>query len=68
MSSSEMINLLSRIKLGVSMGILSVNVSPIKLLIEGQPNMLIKRFGQMNPSESDIYRASMLRQALSGGN
>ena len=68
MSSSEMINLLSRIKLGVSMGILSVNVSPIKLLIEGQPNMLIKRFGQMNPSESDINRASMLRQALSGGN
>ena len=64
LSASEMINLLSRIKLGSSMGILSLNVSPVKLLVEGQTNMLIRRFGPMNPSETDIYRATMLREAL----
>ena len=37
LSGEEMMNLLSRIKLGMSMGIIKSEVMPVKLLIEGQP-------------------------------
>ncbi len=64
LSSEEMMNLLSRIKLGISMGILKTNVLPVKLLIEGQPYMLMKKYGQLEPDERDIYRANRIREAV----
>ena len=65
LSSEEMMNLLSRVKLGKSMGILNLEVSPIKLLIEAQPFMLMQKYGVMEADERDIYRANMLRETLS---
>ena len=59
-----MMDLLSRIKLGISMGIIKKDVRPIKLFIEGQPNMLMKKYGQLEPEERDIYRAAFIRDAL----
>ncbi len=65
LTSNEMMILLSRVKLGESMGILNTNVSPIKLLIEAQPFMLMQKYGIMDPNDRDIYRANMIREALS---
>ena len=64
LSSKEMMDLLSRIKLGISMGIIKTDVPPIKLFIEGQPNMLMKKYGPLEPEERDIYRAAFIRDAL----
>ena len=64
LSSKEMMDLLSRIKLGISMGTIKKDVLPIKLFIEGQPNMLMKKYGQLEPEERDIYRAAFIRDAL----
>ena len=64
LSSKEMMDLLSRIKLGISMGIIKTDVLPIKLFIEGQPNMLMKKYGQLEPEERDIYRSAFIRDAL----
>lgn len=64
LSSKEMMDLLSRIKLGISMGIIKTDILPIKLFIEGQPNMLMKKYGQLEPEERDIYRAAFIRDAL----
>ena len=64
LSSKEMMDLLSRIKLGISMGIIKTDVLPIKLFIEGQPNMLMKKYGQLEPEERDIYRAAFMCDAL----
>ena len=64
LSSKEMMDLLSRIKLGISMGIIKTDVLPIKMFIEGQPNMLMKKYGQLEPEERDIYRAAFMRDAL----
>lgn len=65
LSSEEMMNLLSRVKLGKSMGILNLEVSPMKILIEAQPFMLMQKYGVMEADERDIYRANMLRETLS---
>ena len=64
LSSEEMINLISRVKLGISMGIINKECSPIKILIEAQPFMLMQANGSMNPADRDIYRANMIREAL----
>lgn len=64
LSSEEMMKLLSRVKLGISMGIIDENINPVKLLIEGQPYMLMSRFGNMSPDERDIKRASIMRENL----
>ncbi len=64
LSSSEMVNLLSKIKLGISMGIIKSEINPIKLLIEGQPFMLMRKHGEMLPEERDIARAAYVRQAV----
>ena len=64
LNGGEMMNLLSRIKLGVSMGILKKEIEPLKLLIEGQPHMLMKQYGEMSPEERDICRATAVREAL----
>lgn len=64
LSSKEMMNLLSKVKLGISMGIINTDALPIKLLIEGQPYMLMKKYGQMEADERDIYRANYIREQL----
>lgn len=64
LTSEEMMDLLSKIKLGISMGILNIDASPVKLLIEAQPFMLMQKYGICEPDERDIYRANMIREAL----
>lgn len=64
-SSQEMMKLISELKLGMSLNIIDKDtINPIKLLIEGQPFMLMRKFGEMTADERDIYRANMLREAL----
>ncbi len=64
LSSEEMMDLLSKVKLGINMGIINTKALPIKLLIEGQPNMLMKKYGNMGANERDIYRANFIREQL----
>lgn len=63
-SCDEMMKLLSEIKLGMGMGIIKEEIEPIRLIIEGQLYMLMRRFGLSEAAESEIYRATMLRDAL----
>lgn len=65
LDSGEMMKLLSRIKLGISMGILKEEIDPIKLIIDSQPYSLMRKYGEMNPLERDICRANYLREILS---
>ena len=62
LSGKEMMGLLSRIKLGVSMGILQSDINPFGILIENQPFMLMRKYGEMTPEERDIKRANALRE------
>ena len=64
LSSEEMMKLLSAIKLGIGMGILDIKADPVKLIIEGQPHMLMKRYGTMNAQERDICRAGFIKEQL----
>ena len=65
LTSGEMMNLLSSVKLGKSMGILNIEASPIRVLIEAQPYMLMQKYGIMEPQDRDINRANMVREAFS---
>ena len=66
LDSSEMMKALSEIKLGLSIGVMDdERIMPIKLLVEGQPFMLMRKFGEMRPDERDVCRATMIREALS---
>ncbi|MBQ4119230.1 MAG: protein arginine kinase [Clostridia bacterium] len=64
LSSSEMMQLISRVKLGQSMGILKIDALPIKVLVEAQPFMLMQKYGILEPKDRDIYRANMVREAF----
>ncbi len=64
LTSGELLSRLSDIKLGLSMGVIDRSISPIKLLIEGQPNMLMRSRGNLSPDERDIERANMIRNSL----
>ena len=64
LSSAELITLLSRVKLGINLGIIKGDINPIKILIEGQPYMLMKTHGNMTDEERDICRAEMVRRHL----
>ena len=59
-----MINLISRVKLGISMGIINKECSPIKILIEAQPFMLMQTNGTMDAIDRDISRAMTVRESL----
>ena len=63
-SSNETMKLLSRIKLGITLGILKGEINPIELLIEAQPYMLMRKYGEMQADERDISRAEFLREKL----
>ena len=64
LTSSEMMTRLSDIKLGQSVGIMGSDILPIKLLIEGQPNMIMRKSGGLSPDERDIERANIIRNSL----
>ena len=63
-TSGEYVKLISRIKLGINMGIIKSDIHPIAALIEAQPAMLMRRFGTMSPRERDETRAKMVREIL----
>lgn len=64
LSTKEMMNLISRIKLGINMGILNIDIKPIELFIENQPYSIMKKYGSISPEERDIQRALYIREAL----
>ena len=64
LTSGEMMEKLSEIKLGMSMGIIDLNILPVKLMIEGQPYMIMRRLGEMSPEERDIERAKIIRNSF----
>lgn len=64
LDSNEMMALLSKVKLGQNLGIISSEINPIKLLIEGGPYMIMKKNGDMTPRERDIKRAEDIREYL----
>ncbi len=64
LSSAELIKLIGRVKLGINTGVIKDDINPIKILIEGQPYMLMKTYGNMTEDERDISRAEMVRNAL----
>lgn len=66
LTSEEMMNLLSSVKLGTEMGILE-NIDPtlpMALLIEAQPFTLQKTNGRMTPADRDFLRATIIRKRL----
>lgn len=66
LTSAEMMNLISSVKLGVEMGILKDidPILPMKLLIETQSFSLQKANGRMTPADRDVLRASIIRERL----
>ena len=64
LTSAELISLISRVKLGMNIGVIKEDINPIKILIEGQPYMLMKTYGNMTEYERDIKRAETVRNAL----
>ena len=63
LSGNEMMSQLSKIKLGVDLELIK-DINTIKLLIENQPHMLMKKYGEMSPEERDLKRATEVREAL----
>ena len=64
LSSAELIKLIGLVKLGINTGVIKDNINTVKILIEGQPYMLMKTYGDMTENERDISRAEMVRRAL----
>lgn len=65
LSSEEFMQLISKVKLGCSMGIINIDAAlPIKMLVECQPYMLQKAYGIMNPDDRDICRGKTVRERL----
>ncbi len=63
--TEEMMKYLSLIKLGVSMGILDIEKElPMKIFVECQPNMIMRKYGTTNASDRDIKRAEIIRDLL----
>lgn len=64
-STEEFMKLISLIKLGISEGIIeNSNILPIRLLIEAQPHMLIRKYSATTPKERDLARAQMVNEIL----
>ncbi len=64
LSSGEMISLLSKIKLGIDMGIITERINTISLFVNASPYMLMKKYGEMEPTERDIIRANFIRENI----
>lgn len=67
LSSDEMMQYVSQIKLGVSLGIIKLKDEniPIKLMIETQPAMMALKLNSQDASERDIERAKIFREQMS---
>lgn len=64
LTSEELLSKISDVILGVGMGIVECKTWPIELLVNTQPNMLMKKVGEISPYERDIERATMVRNSL----
>lgn len=65
LSSDEMMKLVSKLKIGISMGILPFETAlPIKILIETSPYMLCRKDPDKTPVERDILRAKTVRNMI----
>ncbi len=63
--SAELMQLISKIKLGVDMGIIDIGkTNPIELLVTLGAGSLQAKNGEMEPSERDELRARLLREQL----
>lgn len=64
LTSAELLSRVSDILLGVSLGIVECPVSPMKIIVEAQPYMIMKKLGEMPPDSRDVERANMVRNLL----
>ncbi|HHW45351.1 MAG TPA: protein arginine kinase [Clostridiales bacterium] len=66
LNSEEMMTLLSRLKLGISMGIIDDvdKTLPILLMVQGQPATLQLNNGSMDTDQRDRLRAKLVREKL----
>lgn len=66
LTSGEMMNLISSVKLGVEMGILEGidPALPISILVQTGAYSLQKANGRMTPADRDMLRASIIREKL----
>ncbi len=64
LTSEELLSRISDVILGVGMGVVESKIWPIELLVNTQPNMLMKKLGEMSPESRDIERATMIRNLL----
>lgn len=65
LSSDEMMRLVSKIKIGISKGIFPFESTlPMQILIETQPYMLCRKYGDKTPQERDILRAKTVRNMI----
>ena len=62
LDSKEMISLISRVKLGIDLGIIKTEFNPIEAMVTTSPYMLMKKYGEVSPSERDIFRANEIRE------
>ncbi len=65
LDSKEMMNLLSRVKLGIDMGIINTDFNPIEAMVSASPYMLMKKYGEIPAMERDVYRAAEIREKIS---
>ncbi len=63
LTSNELLSRASDVLLGASLGIVKC-AWPMKIIVEGQPNMIMKKLGEMSPQSRDIERANMVRKLL----
>lgn len=64
-SSKEMMELLSKTMIGISVGIIDEKIlNPVSILINCQPYMLISRYGMKDTTERDIQRGNSIRESI----
>ncbi len=64
LTSDEMMSRISDMLLGLSVGVIKCNISPISIFVEGQPYMIMRKCGEMSPESRDIERANIVRNSL----
>lgn len=64
LTSNELLQRASDVMLGVYLGIIDNEIWPMKLLVETQPYMLMKKVGEMSSESRDIERATFVRNLL----
>ena len=64
LTSAELLTRASDLLLGASLGVADCFAPPMQIIVEGQPYMLMKKYGEMSPDSRDIERANMVRNLL----